>query len=598
MQAGQFSRGRSFFLPATLFILAYFVLFSYDSLNTYLTFDDGMNLISMHHQGEAPLWRNMVEVLKVFTTANRPLGALFYRPMYNIFGFDPRAFRIAIYMLLLINIFLAHRFARTVGATTGAAALSTLLFCYNASLGDLFYNTGTVYDVLCFLLVFIAFLLYARERLRGSLSGRTMITVMVILLLALDAKEMAVMLVVDLVFFELLFRPEDLKNPELVPRVWGFIAAVGVVTAIFLKVKVTDMQNNALYAPHKSLPFVLHGMAHYFEQYFYLKPDSVSVGGCAAIIIGLLAISAMLRNRVALFGALFYVVGVFPVSIIPPRGGYAAYVAFPGLTLAIGAILDDLRTRLLAATGQQRWNRISMAVLFLFVAGFSIFRFAHQRREGMGAVLWSQQRVIGFVEAFKRQIPEFPPDARILITDDPWGPDWGPMFLVRLKYNNSTVWVDRAHNPEKTGERDSYDLIVTYKDPYIDFYDAKILGIKLKWEIRARSLVPAQLEFSAPTESRAPRNISFSPQAVRTGMPVTVTVPGVANMKIDAVYRVISWEGKSTPQVAAGWCTLDDKGTCTIMAPEVGRMGALAVDWIRRQNERWIFTNGILTVVE
>lgn len=597
MQSGQRSGGRSLFIPASLFILAYFLLFSYDSLNTYLTFDDGMNLITMHHQWEAPLRRNVIEVLKVFTTANRPLGALFYRPMYEIFGFNPLAFRTVFYIMLMINIVIAHRFARRLGATTGAAALSTLLFAYNASLGDLFYNTGTIYDVLCFILFFPAFLLYVRERQRGRLSVRTMIIVMLLLLAALDAKEMAAMFVADLFFYELLFHTNDFKDRELLTRVGGFIAAVGIVVAIFLKVKVSDMQNNALYRPHTTLPFVLHGMAHYFEQYFYLNPDSVSVTGCAVIIAAFLAISTLLKNRVALFATLFYVAGVLPVSIIPPRGGYAAYVAFPGLTLAIGAILDDVRSRVMRATRQQRWERVSMVVLFLFVAGYSIFRFAHNRKEGMGAVLWSQQRVIGFVEAFKRQIPEFPPDARIFVADDPWGPDWGPMFLIRLKYNEPTVWVDRAHNPEKTGERDSYDLIVTYKDPYIEFYNDKILGFKLKWEIRAKSSVPAHLEFSAPTESRAPRNVEFSPAAVRTGMPVKVTIPGVVNTKIDAVYRVIS-EKKSSPVVAKGWCTVDDKGSCTVLAPAVERMGALAVDWIRRENERWIFTNGILTVVE
>ena len=40
-------------------------------------------------------------------------------------------------------------------------------------------------------------------------------------------------------------------------------------------------------------------------------------------------------------------------------------------------------------------------------------------------------------------------------------------------------------------------------------------------------------------------------QILCPGCPVTVTVPGVSNVKIDAVYRILS-NGKSTVYVAPG----------------------------------------------
>src|SRR4051794_3066088 len=54
MQSGNPSN-RSLFIPASLFILAYFFLFSYDGLNAHLTFDDGMNIIAMHHHWEVSI---------------------------------------------------------------------------------------------------------------------------------------------------------------------------------------------------------------------------------------------------------------------------------------------------------------------------------------------------------------------------------------------------------------------------------------------------------------------------------------------------------------------------------------------------------------
>src|ERR1039458_4765988 len=102
MQFGTLSRRRLSIL-ATLFIFGYFLLFSYNSLSTHLSFDDGMNFIAMHRQWEVSLWRNVVDSLKVFTTAPRPLGALFYRPMYFFFGFNPLPYRIVVYLFLIFN---------------------------------------------------------------------------------------------------------------------------------------------------------------------------------------------------------------------------------------------------------------------------------------------------------------------------------------------------------------------------------------------------------------------------------------------------------------------------------------------------------------
>ncbi len=597
MQSGKLS-SRTLGCLAAIFIFCYFLLFSYNGLSTYLSFDDGMNFIAMHHLWEVPIWRNILDCLKVISPETRPLGALFYRPLYYFFGFNPFPYRVVIYLFLAFNIVLTYRFARALDATREAATLSTLLFSYNASLFDLYYNTGTVYDVLCFTLYIGALVIYIRERSKKQLSFRTMAIVMLLFLASLDAKEISVLLPAALVLYELLYRRQDLKLRPLALRVAGFIAATGLVAAIFAKVKVTDMSANQFYHPHLSVPFVLKGMGHYFEQFFYRPGDSFGPGHVAITILVLVGAAAALRNRPAIFGTLFFVAGLFPIAIIPPRGGYAAYVAFPGLTLAIGAILASARESLVRLTKRESLQQPSMIALFLLTALVSVNSFAHYRKIGMTNFLWSQERVIGLFTDFKKNIPEFPPDARILMLDDPWGPDWGPMFLTRLMYHDPTVWVDRVHNPEKPGPRDSYDLLISYQQPYISMGPAEFFGLfKMNWEIHATTTVDGEFIISAPTEDRAPRDIDFSPTAARTGRPVKVTVPGLSNVKIDAVYRILS-NGKSTVTVAPGWCTLDDKGVCTVPAPRAGQVGMLVVDWIRRPNERWIFTNGILTVVE
>ena len=580
MQSGKLSN-RSLSILASLFILVYFLLFSYNGLSAHLTFDDGMNFVTMNHQWEVSLWRNIWDALKVFTTANRPLGALFYRPLYYFFGFNYLPYRIAVYLFLTLNIGLAYLFARTLDASREAAALSTLLFCYNPSLIDLYYSTGTVYDVLCFPLYIGALLIYVRERsLRNHLSGRTMLVVTLLYLAALDAKEMSVTLPACLVIYELLYRYRDLKSRSMLLRLGGFFAILAIITVVYLRVKVTDMSHNSAYNPHLSLQFVLTGMSRYLEQFCSMKPLSYGAGRAGLTFVALLGVGVALRSRQLLYGTLFFIVGLIPVSIIPPRGSYAAYVAFPGLTVALGVILAAARsavfqfsTRSLsirALSRKEKLDQVTAIALFLLVAVLSVKHFAKYRKVGMANVLWSQERVIGLLDGFKRTIPEFPPDGRILILEDPWGPDWGPMFLTQLMYHDPYVWVDRSANPEKTGPPESYDLFVRYKQPYIDMHPAHLLGLTMNWEIRATTTVDGEFIVSAPTESRAPRNIDFLPVAARTGRPVTVTVPGIANTPIDAVYRILS-NGTSTVHVATGWCKLDDKGTCTVTAPAPGK---------------------------
>jgi hypothetical protein len=492
---------------------------------------------------------------------------------------------------------LAYRFARVLGANREAATLSTLFFCYTPALHDLYYNTGTVYDVLCFALYFGALLIYIRDRSMGRFTAGTMVKVALLFLASLDAKEMSVILPVVLVFYELIYRMQDFKSRPLLLRVAGFIAGTGVITAIFLKVKVKDMSANELYHPTLSVAFFLKGMGHYFEQFFFLQPETFGAGHVIVAIIFLLGAGALLRSRTVIYATVFFIVGLMPVAMIPARSGYAAYVALPGITIALGVILASTREALLRRTGKEHLEQASMIALFLCIAVVQVKSFAHYRKIAMGNFLWSQERVIGLTVGLMKNIPEFPPNGRVLILEDPWGPDWGPMFLTRLAYHDPTVWVDRVNNPEKPGDRDSYDVLLTYKQPYIDMVPAKLFGIKMNWEIRAVSKVEGDFILTAPTESRAPRNIDFSPPAAKTGRPVKVTVPGLSNMKIDAVCRILA-NGKSTSYVAAGWCTLDDKGSCTVTAPRAGRIGALAVDWIRRPNERWIFTGSVLPIVE
>src|ERR1700735_2166931 len=91
------------FLSA-LFLLAFFLFFSYSGLFAYFTFDDGTTIIACLHLLETSFWRDLLHILTVFTAAFRPLTTLFWRPLYAVFGFNPLPYRIVLHLLLTFNI--------------------------------------------------------------------------------------------------------------------------------------------------------------------------------------------------------------------------------------------------------------------------------------------------------------------------------------------------------------------------------------------------------------------------------------------------------------------------------------------------------------
>jgi hypothetical protein len=204
--------------------------------------------------------------------------------------------------------------------------------------------------------------------------------------------------------------------------------------------------------------------------------------------------------------------------------------------------------------------------------------------------------VTSFLENFRRTVPEFPPGARVLIAEDPWTGDWGPMFLIQLMYHDKTVWVDRPKNYDKPLDPPStYDMVVKYRAPMVNLQPPKLFGITLKWQIRGSASDLGTFEVSSGNGLAS--HLDFSPQVVRGSQHATMTVPGLSSVPVNVVYRILSGD-QSKKFVVYNWCTLDEKGTCSVTAPPVKKLGAMVVDWIQPANQHWILTGGVLMIAE
>src|SRR5262245_56020616 len=141
-----------------------------------------------------------------FTNSDRPMGALFYRVVFAGFGLNPLPYRIGCFLLLGVNLGLLYSFCRRLTGSREIALLACLLGAYHAQLADLYYSTGTVYDLLCYAFYYGAFVYYMKVRDTGDVPGWLQtLGVLALYLGALLAKEMAVTLPVFLVIYDLLY---------------------------------------------------------------------------------------------------------------------------------------------------------------------------------------------------------------------------------------------------------------------------------------------------------------------------------------------------------------------------------------------------------
>ena len=59
-------------------------------------------------------------------------------------------FRYACFTLLILNLAIAYRLLKLLSGTPEAGLIGTLLLSYHAGMSGLYYNTGAIYDILCF----------------------------------------------------------------------------------------------------------------------------------------------------------------------------------------------------------------------------------------------------------------------------------------------------------------------------------------------------------------------------------------------------------------------------------------------------------------
>ncbi len=462
---------------AVVCIAAYFLFFAGPGLRAGFTHDDLMN---MERSWDPPITRHLGDTLLFWRVSPtfRPVGSLFYRLLFELFGFNPLPFRVACYLLLALNLWLAYALIRRLTKSREIAALTTLLWAYHREFWNLYVNTGTCYDLLCFFFYVAAFLYYLRARERKFPLGWRPIAIWSCLyVLSLNSKEMALTLPMVIAAYELLASPPGSWRPA---GFWAWLRGEGriplvgaVLTALFVFGRLRGPEAlPAMSAYHPLLRFNVYlSHAQHFLWAALCKPGWLTPAVVGAMGILLLAVTLISRRLPLRLAVVWMVVGILPVAFIPQRGLDAVYIP----TLAFALFLATGLTRLAA-----RPAILFVCVLLALVAlnlKYGRIPFEQATAEG--------RHIESVYDQLRGLHTVFPRGGRVLFLRDPFAnEEWGSTFVAMLYSRDRSLYVQRLDRLQQHGDPADlvdFDVVLSYEqDQLLECDPARFNGQQIK----------------------------------------------------------------------------------------------------------------------
>jgi hypothetical protein len=431
-------------IAAALTIGALWAAFAGDGIRAYFTPDDMMNIYAAWSR---PLGAWIADNLLFFSSAYRPLGELVYHVLFATFGLNPLPYRLFCMGLLLVNLGLLYAFCARLSGSREVAALACLLGAYHAHLSDLYYSSGTLFDLLCYFFYFLAFIGYVRIRDGGSHPGwRQSAALLALYIAALNSKEMAVTLPVMVALYEAIYHRPRLAFWRQARFLWLSIP-VTIACIAGKTMGAQRMTANPDYYPHLSLHAFLFGWKHYTVDLFYgaIALNSFELVLLWAVPLGFALIA---RRRELLFAWFLIVTCILPIVFIAPRSFFAMYMTLPGWYLFAAGSLVMLRDVLLRlGGGLTAALGVSPRQVALFAVVAVLLVPLHWRRRPLA--MWWVAGAHGAVRSVNEQLsaryPALPHGARLLFLSDPYpANDYFLYFVFALHYRDKDIRVDRV----------------------------------------------------------------------------------------------------------------------------------------------------------
>jgi hypothetical protein len=448
-------------LPAVapLFISIYFLALTWRAVYTYFSPDDLLNLYQSWWQ-RAPL---LIKANLLFFEPSlwpRPMASLWLRSIYSVAGFHPAPFKAIELAVLVANIFLTFAVARRLAGSRTAAALTALAAAYHGQAAHLYFDTGYVFDVLCYFFYFSAVIVYLRAREHHFPTWRELAACCALFVCALNSKEIAVTLPVSLLIYELLYHGgpglkgvfKGTGRREKIIAVWRRWAGVLATGTIVLAVLAGRIWRGSLIQESAYQPvitwarFISTSMAFAGKLFLHARPFTPVT--LLSLWTAMLAIAWLSRSRALRFAWLFVMLGPLPIAFIDARGLAQYYIPLFGWALYAGVLLNLLFSWVLRrfhAANPARTRAYASAALLAGLVLLFYPRWKSYLPDHPASVFLEAEDNRSIARQLRHLEPHLRPGARLLFLDDPIRPDWFNLtFLVRLLYRDRSIVIHRA----------------------------------------------------------------------------------------------------------------------------------------------------------
>jgi hypothetical protein len=461
------SRTRLYAILAGLGLLVFFVAFHAGATRAYFGDDETMNL---YGYWAPPLGKVALANLVFWSKFQRPMGVLYYLPLYDLFGLNPVPFTIVRIAILLLNTLVFYFLARYLLRSQWLALLSTFPIAYHAGMGHLAYEGAFIYDVLCGGFYFAALLYYVHpRRLREPLGVRQACIFLALYICAMDSKEMAVSLPVVVLAYEVLFQ----KSGKWVRFVPALIA--GALSLLFILGKTTGegaMTAMEAYRPVLSWARFSDANTRYLNTLFYT--DRFTMPGVLAMWLLLLYVGLRngLKRRDPRWLLLFVwvVVTPLPISFISGRGGPEIYIVAAGWAMAAAMGMRSV-ARIVAAEAS-RWRipwRVTVPVTLLACAAAYLHETQHVNQRMLPGFLANGERTREMIRQLRELHLQPAPRSRILYLNDALPDGWGAFFISHL------VWGDRSLRIELQRYSHVPESEIAARDYVFDYVNGRLV---------------------------------------------------------------------------------------------------------------------------
>jgi len=460
----------------TIFLTGYFFCFNWGSLRVHFALDD---LGNMAHYYEYSSWQLVLSNFLPWRGDNRPLGALFYIPIYHFAGLNPVPYQAAMLLILLATVYCSYRFARLLGGSELAAALLALVCCYHGGLANLYYNAAFVYDGLCCLFYLASFIYYLRIRNRGQLlgPGQTVLFLM-LFLCALNSKEMAVSIPVMLLIYEWIYHRPKWNRPALLEWVRGparvsLIAAVLNVLDIYPKIAgPTALANAEGFHPVFKLERIYDFDVVAFRDLFFswgTTPERWQIAGTWILLAWLAWRRA--DRPVLRFLFWFLIVAPLPIEFLVGKSQACLALVMVGLAAFAAVVFADAVETIAGFLAKGfRWPPWKRRLLVCAMVAPVVFIWTRDQRYLRLEVGRAPMNTLGFetwdlIQQLRASGFHPRPNSRVAFLNDPFVDHTDMYRLVRLWLHDKSVNVHTAgQGPLPAEEMAKTDYIFTVEN--------------------------------------------------------------------------------------------------------------------------------------